>query len=238
MQRSEFKARGYLEFSQTNCSLYRSEVDLFLKHISKRILPTIPGYGVIYNYEYRDVLKMNKHKEFKPRRLRYKTASLKATENALVLDDINRYILGTLITATYHLWERQLIRHLKVQFELCREMFPTKNPGWTFIINTLLSYSTPEELIPQYDTINELRLITNSIKHGNGDSYNKLLALKTDITHNTSKTAPEQYGETPLLGISIYPRPEHLTKYINAISDFWDSNHWSSIGHIRHPTST
>lgn len=98
-----------------HCDMFQSEISLFERYVRTNILQNIPSYSEILYSEIDYVTDIVSPKNPNGARdsLHYKQINDKATENAVFLWDVNFYILGMLIVAIYHFWERQITSHIK-----------------------------------------------------------------------------------------------------------------------------
>ncbi len=157
--------------------------------------------------------------------------------------EVNGYMIGVSISGLYHLWEKQVMDHLRneinkdwllhEEYKLMPDKYYLRN--WTDILNLFKSYSTDLTKMPFYEGLDELRLIANSIKHGNGDSYRTLCQRGHGILkpYGTESDLPLNSGSHSLIRVELYPRKEHFTKFKEAALAFWDFDFWHSIGEHR-----
>ncbi|MNL65521.1 hypothetical protein D3C87_1898610 [compost metagenome] len=71
-----------------------------------------------------------------------------------------------------------------------------------------------------------MELLTNTIKHGDGDSAKKLRKIRPDIFKSSfggySSDLLELNGAVLLDGYTLKVTEDDLTEYINATKTFWD----------------
>ncbi|HDT8036772.1 TPA: hypothetical protein RD636_002582, partial [Enterococcus faecalis] len=125
-------------------------------------------------------------------------------------------------------WENELIifvtKELKNYYEL--------SGGLTYsdIINKILSKNMNLSDIKGLDKINELRLLVNVIKHGEGDSAKKLRKKRPDFFKFETEEELTKYNDRMEIWNSILLENAALNVddsefylYFNAINNFWDS---------------
>ncbi|WP_027192435.1 hypothetical protein [Fundidesulfovibrio putealis] len=228
----------YISFDRGQCRGYQSEIDLYSRFIHTHILQNIPTYSDILKEETKFVEYLALANGVSTQNQATSSARSDTAGNAVFLNDISLHFLAMTIVSTYNLWERQIINHLQLQLEF-NDIFIQKSYWtWETIISTLSEYSTPKNLIPSYSDLQEMQLITNAIKQGQGSSYDELLASGAPITIEPPTPLPETFFGTPLLGIRLYPTREIVHTYISATKDFWDYSHWEQLGPQRPANTT
>lgn len=150
--------------------------------------------------------------------------------------EINGYMIGMSIVGLYHIWEKQVIQHLKRELNqdwVIADGNIIKN--WKDILDTFEAYSTDLTSFDFYKNLNELRLVANTIKHGDGDSYKTLCNIQANITkpYQKSNNQPLACGQYSLLRVEIYPEKKDFDKYKTATLDFWNYDFWNSLGERR-----
>lgn len=128
------------------------------------------------------------------------------------------------ISMLYHIWEQQLIKFTIEEIEHYLNL--NKNS---------LSYAEVQKIFESHgiiinDTkswvkIRELKFLTNTIKHGDGDSTDKLRRIRPDffekdIFENTDTL--EFYKVVLLHPFSLQVDENNLSDYIKATKNFWD----------------
>lgn len=145
----------------------------------------------------------------------------------------------SLIVTLYQLWEQQVRVYL----------FDNVPPGYTWknksggessfdefctkgIKDIKLKFNDGEIDITNfgcYEFINELRILTNSIKHGHGPSLKKLKEIREDyfsssldsVVNGLGMTLLNSYKST-LNNMSLYISDGDLYAYAKALQQFWD----------------
>jgi len=134
--------------------------------------------------------------------------------------------------ALYHDWEKSIISFLKR--EISRNNSVPKISKWVHILKWLNKYDTPIELYDFYHDLNELRLVSNAIKHGEGPSFDELKKINTAIlSPKQNGIYSSSSGEHSLLGVDLYIEQSDFERYEAALLKFWDHEFWVSIGERR-----
>jgi len=229
----------YISFDRGQCHGNQSEIDLYSRFIHTHILQNIPTHSGILKEEAKFVEYLSLANGASTHNLCTSSARSGTAGNAVFLNDISLYFLGMTIVSAYNLWERQIINHLQIQLEFNDIFTQTTYWEWDTIISIFSEYSTPTTAIPSYTLLHEMHLIANAIKHGQGSSYDKLLASGAPIAiEPPAAPLSETFFGTPLLGIHLYPTRETVHTYISATKDFWDYSYWERLGPQRFATTT
>ncbi len=148
----------------------------------------------------------------------------------MTLSGIKQTLLNVLSTWMYHLFEQQVL------FLLRREVLHPTEENISKLIKIqvfkerLISQDIDIEHFSSWETITELKWLSNSIKHAEGYSANKLRKLRPDLF---SPPAIRESGMElfdgkpvsniymPLSGDDLYVSEIDLKKYKNAITNFW-----------------
>jgi len=73
------------------------------------------------------------------------------------------------------------------------------------------------EKFRSWPKVKELRLIANTVKHAEGSAAEKLRKIRPDLF-----ILPNSTLFKPLLGEDFFVRPEDITSYTDAITEFWE----------------
>lgn len=161
----------------------------------------------------------------------YERAHDHAIDHCLILAEVNSYMMGMAISGLYHLWEKQVLEHIEREIRHYTENYklPTK---WDEICKCFDEFSTDLYRLPFSACLEELRLVTNVVKHGAGKSLQWLIASESSILDEIYKAhdIPATGGKYSMLRAPIYPRIEHFLKYKEAVLLFWDYEFWREHG--------
>ncbi|MDR3153341.1 MAG: hypothetical protein LBW85_03500 [Deltaproteobacteria bacterium] len=150
---------------------------------------------------------------------------------SLSLINGNAYILLLTIAGIYHLWEKSVIDFLTTEIRHCRPSFPPPR-SFNQISKYFNDYNINLSNYNFFNDLNELRLITNTVKHGEGESIKQLI----DINSSILVYKPENrniFYRFYNSDYKLYPRKEHIERYGDAIIQFWDYNNWDQArGHF------
>ncbi len=148
----------------------------------------------------------------------------------ITLSGIKQAVLNITATAIYHLFEQQII------FFLRREVLrPTQENDiglmkLSYFRKLLLADGIDIFSFRSWGKIEELRVVSNTVKHAEGDSASKLREMRPDMfKHPTLRNHPEmdimQSAVTrvylSIAGDDIFVLPKDLSEYKDALVDFW-----------------
>jgi len=142
----------------------------------------------------------------------------------LSLNLVRYNIIAFSIVALYQIWEQS------VRLFLYREIEHTEKINissfCTNISKIILKFSEYNVNIKEmqcWDAIDELRLLCNAIKHGDGESAKELLKKNPPLFKKSLSGKPAlEYNITTLLEETLDLSPDLLTYYSKSLLDFWD----------------
>lgn len=129
------------------------------------------------------------------------------------------------ISLLYHTWEQQLIkftiRELAHYFEFKERVMQFNEVKKIFKLHKVSIDETDS-----WKMIRELKLLTNTIKHGDGESAKKLRKIRPEIFESSfggySSDLLELNGAVLLDGYTLKVTENDLIEYIIATKGFWD----------------
>ncbi|WP_281760837.1 hypothetical protein [Pseudodesulfovibrio nedwellii] len=217
---------------QLTCRNKQNEIDAYSNWIECRLFPSIDSWDSEQKRTEHEINERNERKNFSEWHDPLDEFEEIITQT-LQVAEVNSYMIGVSISGLYHLWEKQIIDHLI--HELKHDwVIPEKHlmKTWNEINYIFKSYSTNLSQMSFYKNLEELRLVSNTIKHGNGSSYRQLVGIKADIVkpYNKSNNQPIIGGNHSLIRVDLFPRIDHYMKYKQAVLDFWNFDIWHSQG--------
>ena len=208
-----------------------AQLELLVESIEKRLIPTFDTIESeaedIEQREWDNLLSSCGNPDVDPCDLAEQAFDAKLEYYEMV-SSVKQALLNICATALYHSFEQQVL------FMLRREILhPSQENIVSFLkIQTfkdeLLKYRVDIEKFSSWPIIEELRLVSNSIKHAEGKSSEMLRQINHGIFINPilkkynmgfHSTSPRLY--MPLAGDDIYVQIKDLKKYRDAISAFW-----------------
>lgn len=157
----------------------------------------------------------------------------KGVDYGINLSESKCLFMAVSAIALYHDWEKSIISFLKK--EISRNNSTPKISNWNDIVTWFKKYDTPMEKFDFYNDLNELRLVSNAIKHGEGSSLYKLREL------NASILFPKENGDCSyssgiysLLGVELYIEQIDFERYETTLLKFWDHHFWQTLGERRY----
>lgn len=129
------------------------------------------------------------------------------------------------VSLLYHTWEQQLIkftiREMENYFDFTKKVMQFKEVQTIFELHGV---SIPDTIA--WPKIRELKNLTNTIKHGDGDSAEKLRKIRPDFFQSDlfehSVDRLEFNGAVLLDGYTLKVKENDLLAYVDATKAFWD----------------
>jgi len=138
---------------------------------------------------------------------------------------IRQVLVNLLTVGLFHLFEQQVTQFV--------DAFPHKSDGdkrlFVRLGKILEDQKCKSEDLPHWELLTEeLRRVANTVKHGPGDSANKLAARKPELflpKHMADGTFDVQgnYATSPIAEEGIFVTLDDFTKYAAAIVELWDA---------------
>lgn len=144
-------------------------------------------------------------------------AGMEAFEN---LHFVKQQLLGLAVAGLYHLWERTLKQFISKEYRRHRldEKYVTKLVKMDFndLSEVLSRFGYDLSKTLHFNILNELRLVANTIKHGDGVSCDALATIAPDLFsqgHISYKDKPT-FDDLELSN-------SDFTRYANGVEIFW-----------------
>jgi hypothetical protein len=209
-----------------------TQVKLFVENVEKRLIPTFDSIEKeaesIQQQVWNNICSSSSSPDVDPSDLAEKARDA-GIEYYEMVSGVKQALLNICATSLYHLYEQQVI------FMLRREIL---HPSLENDIN-LLNVKTFKEELQKFDVditqfsswpvIDELRLVSNSVKHAEGSSAAELRKINPDIFENpvlkkygTGFKNSSSWLYMPLAGDDLYVGIDDLKKYQNGIVTFWN----------------
>ena len=136
-------------------------------------------------------------------------------------DAVRQGIVNLMVAGIFHLLEQQA-QYLST-YVLSYPMPPPDPAGGFKQLRTLLRsrFSIDIESFNCWPTLNELRLVANTIKHGGGNSAEELRQLNPDLFKYLGDSLPD-LPIRPLVGEGLRLTANHFTDYKTCVEQFWD----------------
>jgi len=128
------------------------------------------------------------------------------------------------VTMLFHMWEQQLIcftiRELTTYTKLGKKVF-----SWRDVKDILCLYGIRIEETEVWPKIRELRVLANTVKHGDGHSARDLREIRPDFFASVmlpNTDTLELSGSVLLDAYSLHVSDCDLFDYVEATKGFWD----------------
>jgi hypothetical protein len=135
------------------------------------------------------------------------------------MDHMHTAVVNIVIAALYHQFEQELWNIFRFLDERDSKTNAV-TPGLREIVRLLQAYGLDCTAFTCWTTIEELRLIANIIKHGEGRSSKELIALRPDLFPTDGVSQP--FIGRPLIGYGFDVRTRGNARYFDAVIGFWD----------------
>ena len=147
----------------------------------------------------------------------------KGIEMYEVLSTMKSNHLLMTISMLYHIWEQQLIRFTIHKLQHYLE-FDKRTVGYEDVQRIFELHGVNITDTKSWGKIRELKLLVNTIKHGDGSSAERLRKLRPDFFKvDTIKTDILELHDAVLLdSYSLQVKENDLYDYVKATKNFWD----------------
>jgi len=135
------------------------------------------------------------------------------------------------ISCLRQVWEQQIYKFLLDESKHPHSIFQLdskKGGDFNYIKNCYTNFGVDFSTLNNWDKINELRLLVNVIKHGDGTSADTLRNLRPDYFASTSRfftISPDddllKYHGASLLDQVLQVSDQDFKEYLDALVDFW-----------------
>ncbi len=156
-------------------------------------------------------------------------AEMAGVDHYLSICNVRQAIINAFLVSTHHLLEQQML--VLIRFEILHPLEEQEMPAGN--IHTLFKqifldrYRIDLTHLTGWSECQVLRLIANTIKHTDGNSADRLRALRPDLFSSgqdfidvTTRPSPVIRG-MPAFGDNIQISPEELDKWFQHIIHFW-----------------
>jgi hypothetical protein len=151
----------------------------------------------------------------------YESASDEGLEFYQLMHDTRQGLVNGLAAALYHLFEQQLCEFYRLVAWDKKAVLSGKEAE-----DKLRALGVDIAKFPEWASINELRLLANCVKHGEGGSCEQLAALRPDLlerpTVGPRLRGPRPFVERPLSGDGVYFSVEEFNKMADRLERFWE----------------
>lgn len=135
--------------------------------------------------------------------------------------------IGMWLSCMCQVWEQQLFAFVvqEARNNCIKYNESDVKKGFAFSKDVFEYHNQPFENMASWDKLKELRLLVNVIKHGEGDSEEKLRKIRPDYftyNHGTGDMDLLKLYNSTLLEPTIQISTDDFVAYYNAIIDFWD----------------
>ena len=208
------------------------QITIFVQNIQDRLLPTFRDIEneaeKVQEQEWDRLCSSYASPDIDPADLAEKARDA-GIDYYTMVSGVKQSLLNVSATSLYHLFEQQLL------FFLRREILhPSEENNIDLIKISIFKercrqHNIDVEKFSSWQTIEEMRLVANTVKHAEGKSAIDLRKIRPDLFKNPilEKYGPKLEGNLgrlymPLAGEDLYLSIEDLKEYGEAIARFWD----------------
>ncbi len=145
----------------------------------------------------------------------------------LLLDGIRQGMMNLFAAAIYHAFEQQVVLFLRKEVLDPREENAPGLLSLSELRSRLKAHGLDIAALPSWSTVEELRLVTNTVKHAEGRSAQDLLSKRPDLFQHPQVTHMPFVGQSarvfqPLVGEDLYVSLEDVRNYCDSTVQFWN----------------
>jgi hypothetical protein len=149
-----------------------------------------------------------------------------AVSHYMTLHEVRQGVVNLFGVGLWHRFEQQLATYARraLPYE-----FQPPNPPSKDVEGALMEMGINLALLPSYPKIEELRLLANCAKHGDGPSCAQLAVKRPDLFRTPWQNAEGHFPSlvplrviAPLGGEDLYLTPEAFKEYAEAVKTFWE----------------
>ena len=146
----------------------------------------------------------------------------------LLLAGIRQGLLNLFAVALFHTFEQQVMQFLRRELLHPPEENDPKLLKWAEFEKRLKACGIEIRHVSSWPKVEELRLVTNTVKHAEGDSAQELFRVRPDLFEHpgvqkpaglTTKAQPRVL--LPLVGEDLYVQLSDVEAYLRALLGFW-----------------
>jgi len=147
----------------------------------------------------------------------------------IMRDNAKQGVLNLFAVALHHLVEQQQLALLRRALLSRSEENDISFLNRTTFISTLAQRGIDITVFRSWERLEELRLLANTVKHGDGNSADDLAKLRPDLftppvlkkDYSSPLYGPMGPVYTPLAGVDLYLTEEDLLAYFRDVVSFW-----------------
>jgi len=147
------------------------------------------------------------------------------------LVNLKQGLINAYASFCYHLFEQQLFYFHRKELLTQTEEDNYQLFTWAEVRKRLTSHGVNLESFVAWNKIQELRLVSNVVKHADGPACEDLKALRPEMFTNPETRKDEMFSKMPveligvfqpLFGEDFYVTIQDLKEYVEAVIGFWN----------------
>ena len=209
---------------------FPSQIQGLVTVLESKLVPSFSDIDseatAIQNKKYEELCRMPYDDRFDTSDL-HEAAFEAGLEHYQLMSGIKQGLINMFAASLFHLYEQQVMFYHRREILSPREENDSNLLKHSIFSERLNKAGINIKKFSCHDKINELSFLANTIKHGQGQSSEKLFAIRSDLfQHPTaSKLGFNSQGIhrvfTPVLGEDIYVSLKDIKEYASAIKSFW-----------------
>ena len=143
-----------------------------------------------------------------------------AAEFLITMEWLKQQTINNSTAGLYHLWEKDLKSFLVktvVRFGSANEK-KLEGADFKALVKILSKYKYDFAVQHHYGMIDELRLVSNAVKHGPGDGLSELISRRPDLFHKNYFT-----GEVDHDVENLEITEDQFNEFAHVITEFWET---------------
>ncbi len=142
----------------------------------------------------------------------------------VTMHEVAQGVVNLFAVGLWHLFEQQLAGFVRRAVLPYPSDGPADNPNFCKAASLMAERGVEITRLPSYTKVNQLRLLSNCAKHGDGSSCAELRALRPDLfdpRHRGSLPSWPTPVIAPLGGEDLYLTGDDFRSYAEAVKAFW-----------------
>ncbi len=209
--------------------IFTPDIDAFAGCLSARVLPTFDNIDEeasrVEEEEYRRLSSSFDPESGLDEASLFEWSRDHAVSHYMMMQEVRQGIVNLFGVGLWHRFEQQLA--IYARRGLPHAFHPAPNPTFKDVQDALLRMGIDITVLPSYAKVDELRLLANCAKHGDGRSCAQLSASRPDLFRppllkGQDHLPPRAMVIAPLGGEDFYLTPEAFKEYAEAVKVFWE----------------
>lgn len=220
--------RGYFQ------RMFKSHLERTLEALEHRLLPTFDGIEAeataLQEKTYNDMMSMPLDPDVVDESMLAEAAFEAGYKHYSGMESVRQALINSFAPILYHTWEQQLLAFHRKEVLHPNEERKNKFLRMEVLQTRLMDKGFDITQLSTWSTIDELRILANTVKHADGGAGDQLKARRPEFFEPHHAKAgivamPIRYTPSiyrPMSGEDLYLTMADLLAYGRATIDFWD----------------